>query len=56
MEQRLRCLPNQPVTLANSGQAETIPQAFLSILATSMRHTCRACLDANGGYTSYELC
>lgn len=58
MERRLRRLPNQPVTLADLGQALTniwnnIPQAFLNTLVASMRRRCQACVNANGGHTRY---
>jgi hypothetical protein len=58
MEQRLRHLPNQPVTLAEMGPTliciwNNIPQAFFNNLVRSMRHRFQACIHANGGHTHY---
>lgn len=58
MERRLRHLPHPPVTLPEVGQSliniwNTIPQAFLNNLVSSMRRRCTACIDARGGHTRY---
>jgi transposase len=58
MEQRLRHLPNQPVTLVKMGLAliriwNNITQAFFNNLVRSMRRRCQTCINANGGHTRY---
>ncbi|XP_062599508.1 uncharacterized protein LOC134261040 [Saccostrea cucullata] len=58
MERRLSRLPNQPMTLADLGQALTniwnnIPQAYLNTLVASMRRRYQACVNANSGHTRY---
>ena len=58
MEQRLRHLHNQPVTLAKMGQEliriwNNIPQAFFNTLIRSMIRRCQTCINAHGEHTRY---
>ena len=58
MKTRLRRQRNQPLKLDQLAQAlvniwNSIPQAFVTNLVTSMRRRCQACLNANGGHTHY---